>query len=89
MDSLEDKEYLGAHSATGGESTVQNGIQFVDLVLARANLNLAFKRVRQNKGAAGVDGMTIDQLPEYTRKHREELLESLRNGTYRPQPVRR
>ncbi|EIW12932.1 reverse transcriptase/maturase family protein [Lactiplantibacillus pentosus KCA1] len=89
MDSLEDKEYLGAHSAAGGESTVQNGIQFVDLVLARANLNLAFKRVRQNKGAAGVDGMAIDQLPEYTRKHRKELLESLRNGTYRPQPVRR
>ncbi|ARO02033.1 group II intron reverse transcriptase/maturase [Lactiplantibacillus plantarum] len=89
MDSLEDKEYLGAHSTTNGETTAQDGIQFVDRVLARNNLNLAFKRVRSNKGAAGMDGMTVDQLAEYIYKNREELLESLRNETYRPQPVRR
>jgi len=89
IDSLEDKGYLGAHSVTDGESTVQNGVLFVDLVLARGNLNLAFKRVRRNKGAAGIDGMTVDQLSEYIYKHREELLESLRNETYCPKPVKR
>jgi len=68
---------------------VKNGVLFVDLVLARGNLNLAFKRVRRNKGAAGIDGMTIDQLSEYIYKHRDELLESLRNGTYCPKPVKR
>ncbi|MFC6202969.1 group II intron reverse transcriptase/maturase [Lactiplantibacillus nangangensis] len=89
MASLEDKVYLGAHSVTDGESTVQNGVPFVDLVLARDNLNLAFKRVRRNKGAAGIDGMTIEQLSEYIYKHRDELLESLRNETYYPKPVKR
>ncbi|MFC6164796.1 group II intron reverse transcriptase/maturase [Lactiplantibacillus dongliensis] len=89
IDSLEDKGYLGAHSVTDGESTVQNGVPFVDLVLARGNLNLAFKRVRCNKGAAGIDGMTVDQLSEYIYKHRDELLESLRNETYCPKPVKR
>ncbi|BDZ32025.1 hypothetical protein MH1LPH_24910 [Lactiplantibacillus brownii] len=89
IDSLEDKGNLGAHSVTDGESTVQNGVPFVDLVLARGNLNLTFKRVRRNKGAAGIDGMTINQLSEYIYKHRDELLESLRNGTYCPKPVRR
>jgi len=89
IDSLEDKGNLGAHSITDGENTVQNGVPFVALVLARGNLNLAFKRVRRNKGAAGIDGMTIDQLSEYIYKHRDELLESLRNGTYCPKPVKR
>ncbi len=89
MDSLEDKEYLGAHSTTNGEGAMQNGIQFVDRVLASYNLNLAFKRVRRNKGAAGIDGMTVDQLAEYIYKNRKGLLESLRNETYRPKPVRR
>lgn len=52
-------------------------------------MNLAFKRVRENKGAAGVNELIIDQLPEYIHKNREELLESLHNETYRPQSVRR
>lgn len=89
MDSLEGKEYLGAHSVVGGESTVQNGIQFVDLVLARGNLNLAFKRVKSNKGAAGIDGMAVEQLSEYIYENRDELITSLRDGTYRPKPVKR
>ena len=41
MDSLEDKEYLGAHSTTNGESTAQDGIQFVDRIFASSNLNLS------------------------------------------------
>ena len=53
------------------------------------NLRRALKRVRENKGAPGIDGMTVKELPRYLKKnwprHREELLE----GTYKPKPARR
>jgi RNA-directed DNA polymerase len=52
-----------------------------------SNLNQAYKRVKVNKGAAGVDGMTVDDLFVWIAKHKESLIESLLNGTYRPQPV--
>ncbi len=52
------------------------------------NLNLAYKRVKTNKGAAGIDGMTVDGMLEFIRGHKEELLKSLLNGSYRPKPVR-
>ena len=45
--------------------------------------------VKVNKGSPGVDGMTVDELPEYLKQHGLEIGEQLRNGTYRPQPVRR
>lgn len=57
--------------------------------LGRRNLHAALKRVKQNKGSAGVDGMTVEELPEYLRAHWEELREKLLSGTYRPQPVKR
>jgi RNA-directed DNA polymerase len=52
------------------------------------NLNKAWKRVKANKGAPGVDGMTVDELREWLVTHKEELVESLKEGSYRPQPVR-
>ena len=58
-------------------------------VLGRRNLHAALKRVKQNKGSAGVDGMTVDELPDYLRAHWERLREELISGTYRPQPVKR
>lgn len=58
-------------------------------MLARDNLNQAYKRVKRNKGAAGVDGMTVEGLGEYLRENKEQLLASLENGSYQPQPVRR
>ena len=58
-------------------------------VLDRANLQCALKQVRQNKGAPGIDGMTVDALPEYLRDHWRSLRAQLINGSYRPQPVRR
>lgn len=58
-------------------------------ILSRNNLNLAYLQVVRNKGAAGIDGMTYDQLLPHLKEHREELLMKLRNGTYRPQPVLR
>src|SRR6267143_1036027 len=49
----------------------------------------ALQRVKANKGSPGVDGMTVDELPEYLQEHGLEIGEQLRNGTYQPQPVRR
>lgn len=58
-------------------------------VLGRRNLHAALKRVKQNKGSAGIDGMTVEELPEYLRVNWERLREKLISGTYRPQPVKR
>lgn len=58
-------------------------------VLERANLQRALKQVRQNKGAPGIDGMTVDELPGYLRDHWLEIRAQLEAGRYRPQPVRR
>lgn len=52
------------------------------------NLNRAYRRVKANKGAPGVDGMTIAQLRTWLAEHKEELLAALYDGSYRPQPVR-
>ena len=52
------------------------------------NLNKAWKHVKANKGAPGVDGMTVGELREWLSTHKEELVESLMEGSYRPQPVR-
>jgi len=61
----------------------------LERVLDRNNLNQAFKRVKQNGGCAGIDGMTVDQMLPYLRVHGSSLLEELANGKYRPQPVKR
>ena len=52
------------------------------------NLNLAYKRVKANKGAPGVDGMRVDTMSKFIAEHKEELLKSLLSGSYQPQPVR-
>jgi len=53
------------------------------------NCKQALQRVKANKGSPGVDGMTVDELPEYLKQHGLEIGEQLRNGTYQPRPVRR
>jgi len=53
------------------------------------NSEQALQRVKANKGSPGVDGMTVEELPEYLKQHGPEIGEQLRNGTYQPQPVRR
>nr|WP_231971804.1 group II intron reverse transcriptase/maturase [Sulfurifustis variabilis] len=58
-------------------------------VVARENLQRALKRVKQNKGSPGVDGMRVDQLPDHLREHWPSLRAQLLEGRYRPQPVKR
>jgi len=56
--------------------------------LRQANLRQAYKRVKRNKGSAGVDGMTTDEMHDYFKTHIEGLRHQLLSGTYLPQPVR-
>lgn len=58
-------------------------------VLERPNLQRALKQVRQNKGAPGIDGMSVDDLPRHLKEHWPEIRAQLVAGTYRPQPVKR
>ena len=88
-DSAEHEEYVGVQSAGNREVGEQDGADLLERILSRDNLNRAYKRVRANKGAPGIDGMTIEDALPWLREHREELLENIRQGKYKPQPVRR
>ena len=57
-------------------------------VCQRSNLNRAYFRVKANKGAAGIDGLTVDELYSWLVQHKQELLSSLLDGSYCPQAVR-
>jgi RNA-directed DNA polymerase len=65
------------------------GPGLLSAALARENMQQAWKRVRANKGAAGIDGLEIDQTAERLRSQWPRIREQLLHGTYRPQPVRR
>ena len=69
--------------------TTDTGSGLLGAALTRENLQRAFKRVRANKGAAGVDGLDIDQTALYLKTHWPVIREQLLSGTYRPSPVRR
>jgi RNA-directed DNA polymerase len=58
-------------------------------VFDRENLEAAWKRVRNNKGSPGVDGMSIEETAEYLKEHWPTIREQLLNGTYRPRPIKR
>jgi group II intron reverse transcriptase/maturase len=61
----------------------------LERVLSRPNLQAALKRVRQNKGSPGIDGMRVEELPDHLREHWLELREQLLAGRYQPRAVRR
>lgn len=72
---------------TGNEHS-GNGDRLMEQIVARSNLKVAFRRVKENRGSAGVDGMTVGELGEYLAKHWEVIREQLLSGTYQPKPVR-
>ena len=88
-DSAEHEEYAGARSADRRETEEADGADLLERILSRDNLNRAYKRVKANKGAPGIDGMTVEDALPWLREHREELLDQIRSGKYKPQPVRR
>src|SRR5436190_14563445 len=61
----------------------------MEAVCERSNCKQALARVKRNKGSAGVDGMTVEQLPAYLKQHWPAIRQQLLSGTYKPQPVKR
>jgi RNA-directed DNA polymerase len=61
----------------------------MEAVVERENLKKALAQVKRNKGAAGVDGTSVDDLPAYLKEHWPTIRAQLLAGIYKPQPVRR
>jgi RNA-directed DNA polymerase len=81
----------GTESLTGqrGTESLAIGEQLMEEVCERENCKQALARVKANKGSAGMDGMTVQELPEFLKQHWPAIREQLLSGTYKPQPVKR
>ena len=87
-DSVEREGYAGALSTKTQEAEETEGA-LLARILDRENLNRAYKRVKANKGAPGIDGMDIEATFVWLKEHGKELVEQIREGKYKPSPVRR
>lgn len=90
-DSAERKGYVRAHRSFNRIWKERDSAEpdILGKILDKDNLNRAYKRVKANKGAPGVDGMTIEEVPPWRKEHNHELVERIRKGKYSPSPVRR
>ena len=89
-ESVEHQGYAEARSTDRSEGKERDGASgLLEAILDRDNLNRAYKRVKSNHGAAGIDGMSVEEALPWLKEHREELLQSIRDGSYEPSPVRR
>ena len=90
-DSAEREEYAGARRSFRRIWKERDSAEpeLLERILDRDNLNRAYKRVKANKGAPGVDGMTIEEALPYLREHKDELIGRILRGKYTPSPVRR
>ena len=61
----------------------------MEQILHKDNLNKAYKKVKSNKGAGGVDGMSVDELPGFLKDNQKQLIQKIKDGKYKPNPVRR
>ena len=88
--SVEHEGYAEAQSTDRREGKERGGASdLLEAVLDRGNLNRAYKQVKRNHGAAGIDGMTVEEAQPWLKEHRDELLQSIRDESYMPSPVRR
>ena len=79
-DSVEHKGYAEVQSTGRREGKERDGASdLLEAILDRNNLNRAYKRVKRNHGAAGIDGMTVEESLPWLKEHREELLRSIRD----------
>ena len=93
-DRVELKSIAGARSIYSTLEKEENGGNeyargMLDEILERDNMNLAYKRVKANKGSHGVDGMKVDELLQFLKQNGNQIKQSILEGTYRPSPVRR
>jgi group II intron reverse transcriptase/maturase len=79
-----------------GRITEKSGIitnywtnNLLELILRKDNLNMAYKRVKSNKGAGGTDGMQVDELLPYLKENQGTLIQEIKGGRFKPNPVRR
>lgn len=67
----------------------ETSVELLEKILSNQNMNQAYKRVYRNKGASGVDGVTVDELKLYLREHKDELRQRIRTRKYQPQAALR
>ena len=94
MVSTESKEYaeVSACQRIAENNRIITDFQtdgLLEKILQPTNLNHAYKKVKSNKGAGGVDGMSVDELLPFLRDNQVQLIQQLKDGKYRPNPVRR
>ena len=94
MVSAEQKEYAEVFDYS--KITEKSGVitdywtnNLLDLILRKDNLNSAYKQVKKNKGKGGIDGMQVDELLPFLRENQDTLIRKIREGKYKPNPVRR
>lgn len=86
---METEGYVGERRDANMEMKEQDGTKLIDKVIAYENLWTAYRKVRSNKGAPGVDGITVHQLKGHMEKYYPHLERKLKDGTYQPHPVKR
>lgn len=94
MVSAEQKEYaeVSAHQRIAENNDIITDFQtgnLMEQILHNDNLNKAYKKVKSNKGAGGVDGMSVDELLGFLKDNQEQLIQQIKEGKYKPNPVRR
>jgi len=94
MVSAEQKEYaeVSAHQRIAENNDIITDFQtdnLMEQILHKDNLNKAYKKVKSNKGAGGVDGMSVDELLGFLKDNQKQLIQKIKDGKYKPNPVRR
>ena len=94
MVSAEQKEYaeVSAHQRIAENNDIITDFQtdnLMEQILHKDNLNKAYKKVKSNKGAGGVDRMSVDELLGFLRDNQKQLIQQIKDGKYKPNPVRR
>lgn len=94
MVSAEQKEYAEVFDYS--KITEKSGVitdywtnNLLELILRKDNLNNAYKQVKRNRSKGGIDGMQVDELLPFLRENQETLIQEIRGGNYKPNPVRR
>ena len=90
-DSAEREGYVRAHRSFNRIWKERDSAEpdILGKILEKDNLNRAYKRVKANKGAPGIDGMTVEDALPWLKEHNHELIQRIRSGHYTPSPVRR
>ena len=94
MVSVEQKEYaeVSAHQRITENNDIITDFQtdsLLEQILHKDNLNKAYKKVKSNKGAGGIDGMSVDELLSFLKDNQKHLIQQIKDGKYKPNPVRR